>query len=193
MKKLLIIAIALIVVGCDTDPVEFRFGENITGLRFELFDESEGIHPSEVVLINENNPFRNVAISNESKFKILAEGGNAGGFYAWATLLARIPTGEHQFYAGQKLADIFAANEVDEEDLETVREMAVAGYQSVLDNFPDSVTFDATGTLSFRLATPAYKGIVELGARVQGDWVLVTTPDGGEEAVQGGGDTGGEQ
>ena len=71
---------------------------------------------------------------------------------------------------------------------DAVKTMAIRAYQSVLDNFPDSVSFDATGTVSFRLATPAYKAIVARGGKVEGDWVLVTTPDGRDEAVQGGRD-----
>lgn len=189
IKSSLAFAALLAILGCDTDPAEYRFGENITGLRFEMYHESEGIHPSQVTLENERNPFRDANIGFETKFAILAEGGNAGAFYAWATLLARQPTGEHQFYTALKLADIYIAGEVDEADLETVRTMAIAGYQTVLDEFPDSVTFDATGTIAIRLATLAYKGIVALGGVVEGDWVLVTTPDGGEEAIQGGGDS----
>ena len=41
--------------------------------------------------------------------------------------------------------------------------MAIDAYQAVLDHFPDDVTFDATVTFSFGLATPAYNGIIELG------------------------------
>lgn len=182
---ILAMVIAAAALGCDTTPVEYRFGDNLTGLRFEIFDDTEGVHPSKVVLDNERNPFRNVTIGAKTKFAILNEGGNAAAFYAWATLLARTPTGEHQFYTARKLADVLAANEVEEGEQATVRKMALAGFQAVLDHFPDSVTFDVTGTRSFRLATPAYKGIVALGGKVQGDWILVTTPDGGEEAIRG--------
>ena len=43
--------------SCGEAP-EYRFGENITGLRFELFDENEGIHPNDITLTNPRNPFR---------------------------------------------------------------------------------------------------------------------------------------
>jgi hypothetical protein len=189
MQSRSVALLALAVVACDAEPAPaWRFGVNITGLHFELYDDSEGIHPSDVVLDNPRNPFRDTFIGEEAKWEILSEGGNAGGFYAWATLLARDPTGENQFYAAVKLAHIYAAGEAPEGQRETVRLMAIAAFQSVLDNFPDSVTYDATGTIPSRLATPAYLAIEELGGRPAGGWVLVATPAGGQEAVQGGDD-----
>ncbi|MEM9492022.1 MAG: hypothetical protein AAGC55_22945 [Myxococcota bacterium] len=179
----LIIAVALLATACETTAPEYRYGFNVTGLTYEVVDETEGIYPSEVVLINELNPFRDVSISNDTGFELLGRGGNAGAFYAWATLLAREPTGERQFYAAAQLSNIYQDSEVPEDDLETVRLMAIAGFQVVLDEFPTSVTFDATGTIPFNLATPSFLGIEELGGRVEGGWVLVGTPGGGQQAV----------
>lgn len=182
-------AVATLGSGCgNVDPAEWRFGENITGLQFEIFDEDEGIHPSKVVLLNPRNPFVDKPIGDETKFQILADGGNTGAFYCWATLLAGIPVGENQFYAATSLANIVRANEVEERLRPAVRDMAIRAFQSVLDNFPDSVTFDPTGTIAFRLATPAYKAIIELGGKPPQGWVLVTAADGSEQAVQGGGE-----
>jgi len=174
-------------VGACGDDSENRFGTNITGLKFEFFDETEGIFPSTVVLENPRNPFRHVRISAETKFDILANGGNAGAFYAWATLLARESTGEHQYYTATKLRDIYNAGEVEGPDLEMVRQMAIAGFQAVLDFFPESVTVDATGTQRFRLATPALLGILDLDGDVEGDWVLILDANGDPVAVKGGG------
>jgi hypothetical protein len=53
-----------------------------------------------------------------------------------------------------------------------------------LDCFPDSVRFDVTGTFSTRLATPAYREILELGGVPQGDWVLVDDSNGNPTAVR---------
>ena len=39
------IAVIVLALGCGDDP-EFRFGENITGIEFEVVDVTEGIHPS---------------------------------------------------------------------------------------------------------------------------------------------------
>jgi PAS domain-containing protein len=182
-----VLALVLSASACGGDDSEFLFGENISGLTFKFFNENEGIHPSKVVLDNPRNPFRYRVISLESKFKILDSGGNAGAFYAWATLLAREPTGEHQYYTATKLRDIYDAREVEGADRERVRQMAIRGFQTVLDDFPDSVTVDVTTTQSFRLATPALMGILDLNGDVEGDWVLVLDDNGLPVAVKGAG------
>lgn len=181
--KYMWLGLAVFALSCG-DPAQFRFGQDITGIEFELFDESEGVHPSTVTLENPRNPFRDYNIGEDARFEILANGGNAGAFYAWATLLAQIPIGENQFYVAAKLRDIYESGEVAEEDQETVRRMAVDGFQAILDCFPDSLLFETTGTFAFRLATLAYEEILGLGGVVQGDWVLVQDPNGDLEAVQ---------
>ena len=149
-----------------------------------MFNTSEGIHPSRVTLENPRNPFREYAIGEDTKFELLDDGGNAGAFYAWATLLATIPIGENQFYAATKLRDIYEANEVVGEDREIVRQMAIDGFQAVLDCFPDDVFFDTTGTFPRRLATPAFGAILELGGAPQGDWVGTLDVNGNPIAVR---------
>lgn len=183
LTRISLLAFVFAAVSCGDDP-EFRFGENITGIQFELFDPTEGIHPSQVTLLNPRNPFRETGVGDDTKFEILDNGGNAGAFYAWATLLANIPIGENQFYTAVKLRDIFESNEVPPEDRETVRQMAITGFQRVLDCFPDSVFFDVTGTLSRRLATPSFLAILELGGVPEGDWILVTDSNGNPSAVR---------
>ncbi len=182
--KLSLIGLVLVAVACGDDP-EYEFGFNITGIQYEFFNPTEGIHPSKVTLSNPRNPFREIVISDDVKFDILANGGNAGAFYAWAALLANIPIGENQFGAALKLRDIYLANEVDTpEDRETVRLMAVDAFQAILDCFPDQLLFEATGTFGFKLATLAYIEILDLRGVPQGDWILVTNSRGDPEAVR---------
>ena len=170
--------------SCGEAP-EYRFGENITQIRFELFDPTEGIHPSTVTLENPRNPFREIVISDALKFDLLANGGNAGAFYAWASLLTTIPIGENQWGVASKLRDIYLANEVaTPEERETVRLMAVGAFQAILDCFPDQLLFDPTGTFGLKLSTIAYREIVDLRGVPQGDWVLVTNSRGEPEAVR---------
>ena len=174
----------MIAVACGDAP-EYRFGFNITGIQYEFFDETEGIFPSRVTLQNPNNPFRESGVSEDTRFDILGNGGNAGAFYAWATLLTSIPIGENQYFTATKLRDIYLSNEVAEEDQETVRQMAVNAFQAVLDCFPDSILFDATGTFAVaRLATLSYFEILELRGVPEGDWILVTNSRGDPEAVR---------
>lgn len=181
--RIFTVAVAFLAISCGDDP-EFRLGENISGVEFELFDPTEGIHPSKVTLQNPNNPFREFVVSDDTKFDILANGGNAGAFYAWATLLAFVPVGENQFFAASKLRDMYEADEIAREDRETVRQMAITGFQTVLDCFPDSLLFDETGTFGRPLATPAYLGILALRGVPEGDWVLVEDPNGDPKAVR---------
>jgi hypothetical protein len=174
--------------GCTEEPGDYRFGFNVTGIEFTFFDEDEGIFPSDVTLTNPNNPFRFTGVAPDTKFELLAQGGNAGGFYAMATVLASIPTGEHQFFTAVKLHDMAVSGELaDDPEVECrVTRMAARAYQTVLDEFPDAVSFlqDAT---PFYLAPLAYGGIQDLGLPVQGDWVLATDDDGNEVVVRIGG------
>ena len=182
--KILLLAFAVLGVSCGEAP-EYRFGENITGIEFELFDPTEGVHPPTVTLDNPRNPFRNIVISDDVKFDILANGGNAGAFYAWAALLANIAIGENQYGVAIKLRDIYLANEVSSpEERETVRLMAIAAFQAILDCFPDQLLFEATGNFGFKLSTLAYGEILDLRGVPEGDWVLVTNSRGEPEAVR---------
>jgi hypothetical protein len=181
-----LVVAAVAVMGCQpiTAP-EYVYGENITGQLFTIDSEDAGIHPNLDVLLDDNNPFKEYGIGGESRWDILAEGGNVATFYAWATWLTQQPEGEAQFYTGTALQAIYELEEVtDDKSLPTVRKMAIRAYQSVLDNFPESVTFDASGERSSRLATFAFNRIIDMGGQVQGDWVLVETPAGGTEAVR---------
>lgn len=184
--KWLLLALSMVACACGDDP-DAVFGENISGLRFEFFHNDEGIHPSKVVLNNPRNPFRFVGVGQDTKFAILDGGGNAGAFYAWATLLANAATGEHQFYTAIKLRDIYESGEVEGPDRERVRQMAIRAFQAVLDDFPDAVTFDITGTQRFRVATPSFIGILDLNGDVEGDWILVLDDEGNPVAVKGAG------
>ena len=175
---------AVLLLGCEIEPSEYQYGFNVTGQRFQLYNDKVGIHPNQDVLLDPNNPFMDYGVGSETKWDILATGGNVATFYAWATLLANQPNGEHQFFTGIGLRGIYETQEVSGEDLATVREMAIAAFQSVLDNFPESVTFDASGERPTRLATFAFNEIIALGGQVRGDWVLVQLPSGGTEAVR---------
>jgi hypothetical protein len=183
--RLALVLASLLAGGCELEPGQYRFGVSLPGLRFQVLSDDVGVHPSQDVLGDPLNPFRHEGVGDATKWQILTGGGPVAAFYAWGTLLARVPTGEHQLYTARSAADVYASYPLSDADRPRVRAIALRGYQAVLDAFPDSVTYDATGTIAYRLATPAYLGILELGGTPRGDWVLVTTPDGGQQAVQG--------
>ena len=71
--RCLSLGLVVLAVACG-DTQEYRFGFNTTGIQFELFSETEGIHPSEVTLDNPRNPFREFNIGEDTKFDILDDG-----------------------------------------------------------------------------------------------------------------------
>jgi hypothetical protein len=184
--KAVAFALFTLAAGCDAPQAgTWLVGDSLIDTRLVLTTLEQGIHPSADVLDNPNNPFRYSPPGPETRWTILEYGGDAAAFYAWATLLAVEPSGERQFYAATFLKAIYDRAEVTPVELPFVKDMAIRAFQSQLDNFPEAVTFDASGTIPYELATPAYKAMLALGAVPRG-WVLVNKPDGGEIAVPGG-------
>ncbi|MFT5433519.1 MAG: hypothetical protein ACI9OJ_004225 [Myxococcota bacterium] len=182
MPVLLMLLLVMATSGCELEAGEWLVGDSLIDTKLVLTSLDQGIHPSKTVLDNPNNPFRFSAPGAETKWTILDSGGNAAAFYSWATLLAIQPNGENQFYAASMLKAIVDNGEVSSIEEPFVRDMAAQGFQALLDHFPDAVTFDASGTIPFELATPAVKGLIALGVAPRG-WTLVTKAAGGEIAV----------
>ena len=171
--RLLFAVPALWLSGCFVDGGEYRFGEDLTSLEFQFFDEDEGVFPSNVTLLNPNNPFTQSSIRIETAFEIYFDTGGPAGFYAWATVLTGQPEGQWQWYTALSLVNVLETQNLSPGDQDRVRELAINAFQSVLDNFPDSETFDNTGEGLFRLVPSSYFGIIELGGTPLGDWVVV--------------------
>ncbi|MCU0690912.1 MAG: hypothetical protein MUF54_05870 [Polyangiaceae bacterium] len=165
--------------GCEApDAPEYVTGLQAESVQFHIFDTSQGIYPSDAVTRDPWNPFLLEPPSAEATWTISERGGTPLGFYAWATVLVGQPGGEPQYYTALKLRDAYALRLVPNEQLDTLKSMAVAAFQSVLDNFPDSVSYLADGTTTLLLAPLAYKEIKALGKTPTGPWVEVTAPDG---------------
>ncbi len=174
--------VAMLAVGCVEAP-DFVYGESLGPLEFELYSRDMGVHPDTSVMNDPNNPFSQ-GISASTKFDV-AQDGPIAAFYGWSTALVGEPTGEHQFYAAANAHAMYDAGLAHPEDLVFVRDIAIRGYQNVLDVFPGAVTYSADGRLIFDLAPQAYLGIEALGGDVQGGWIFIPTEDGGAVA-QGG-------
>jgi hypothetical protein len=181
--SLLGLLVALALSAC-LEPGEFVYGDYLPEGPFEVFDRTEGIHPSEAVLEDPNNPFRLASSGKDTRFQIQASGNPVASFYSWATWLVNEPTGEAQYFAALNLAEIWRTGLAVQRDLETVRQMAVEAYTTVLEEFPDAATFDVTGTIRYELVTPAYQAIVELGGTPPAGWVLVEDANGIVRAVR---------
>ncbi|MEM7139194.1 MAG: hypothetical protein AAF500_21655 [Myxococcota bacterium] len=183
-KHLALCALGL-VVACADAP-ETRLGVDVSELEFVYFDSEEGVHPSIVVLDNPNNPFRDTGVDGDAKFAITGGVGedrpvpasNAAQFYAWATALASEATGVNQLFAAQSLRNAYEAGEINPDDEGRVRELVIAGFQSVLDNFSETLLFDEDGNEQpVNGATAALTALFEMNADVEGGWVLVEVPD----------------
>ena len=163
MKTIITFCLCFCVASCaEPEPATYFYGYDLETLQtFIPKDTSEGIYPSVAVLENPQNPFIKTQPSAETKWE-LESASLTVAFYGWASVLAFEPTGEHQFYAASNLKAIYQKEECPPEYLETVREMAIDAYRSVLTNFPDSISYLADGVTSFALAPLAEQGIAEL-------------------------------
>jgi hypothetical protein len=171
-----------VLVACAVEDPTYRYGVRLSSLELELVGPDVGVHPDRAVLDDPNNPFAR-GLVGDAKWEVL-EDGPVAGFYAWASMLALQPTGEHQFYTARMLHEIYLERRCRPDDIAFVHDLAIRGYQSVLDQFPGAVTYDATGRSAFALGPLAIHGIEDLGGVVENGWVVVTTADGGETAVQ---------
>ena len=149
----------VITIGCDNDAIPtVDFGTiDLGSVIYKPLSDNEGIYPDRSVLNNPNNPFikANITFNSDTKWKI--EGGagvsDAAKYYLWATLLAKDPNGENQFYVGIALGNLGDTNR------------AVTAHRKVLDNFFESTTFTAgapAGTRIF-LRNQAYNELISNG------------------------------
>lgn len=182
---LLTLALGLSALGCtQPEAPQYLYGNNLALIQLDITSIDMGIHPDTSVLDNESNPFRHSALGDQTKWELNDQPNPVAAYYSWATQLAYQPTGEHQFYTALKLKAIFEEGAADPILLPVVRDMAIAAFQSVLDNFPGSVTFDATGTVPFSLPPLAYGEIINMGGTVENGWVLIETVNGSTEVVR---------
>ncbi|MFN3202087.1 MAG: hypothetical protein ACE366_27015 [Bradymonadia bacterium] len=178
-----IVALSGALLGGCVDAPDYFYAEKVTDQQFVPLNTTVGVYPDDTVVIDPNNPFRNYGIGAETKWDIEGDGDPVAGFYSWATLLTQIPTGEHQYYAALNMKAIYESGQTADEHIEATRELAIAGFRSLLENFPESVTFDPTGTQAFPLSTPALQALIDLDSSAPG-WALVTTPEGFPVAVK---------
>ncbi len=185
--------LVLVVFACLScgPPAEYRFGTNVTGLRFKPIDFTEGIYPSVTVLRNPGNPFRvsgaNLRTQPDggvgTKWQLLGGIGGVPAFFAFATALTQEPTGENQFHTARMLGEIAQSGAFDDSvTAPQVRDMAIAAYRASLDFFPQSVSYLADGVTFYSVDLFAYQGAVGLGSPMRG-YALLQSADGGQPAV----------
>lgn len=161
---MLTLALTLPLAACVDEPAIWRTGDDLTDLRFAPYTEDVGVFPDTSILDDPGNPFAGALDPNSDLKWELNDTGCDRAAYSWATALALQPTGEHQFYTASCMHALYDGGRVSDEDLYLVWTLAVRGYEQVLVEFPDSVTYDATGTIAYPLAPIATQGLMDLGA-----------------------------
>ena len=174
-------ALAAALSGCATDGAPWS-GEGLPAEPLVLHSATEGVHPDRSVLDDPANPFVDGDLTDATVWQLQSNGGAVAAFYAWATANARGATGERQYYTALDLKTIYQRSMAADGDLPLVRDAAIGAFQAVLTYFPKAVTYDASGTIAYELATPSVLAILDLGGTVDG-WILVMTPDGRTVAV----------
>ena len=93
--------------------------------------------PENCILDDPDNPFANANINMENVWDLEKECPSPKSkFYLWATILAKIPTGEYQYFTAKSLHELYTAG-----GSENAKEQAKKAYRGVLDHFFDSVTW----------------------------------------------------
>ena len=165
-------------IACSpVEKGEYDYGIPHPLLEFVLYDPQEGVHPNQSTLSNPNNPFASRAFN---KWDIENTGYMPARFYGWATTLVSEPIGENQFYTAVALEALYRSGTYRDEQYHLWL-MSTAAYQSVLDNFPDSLSY--TSSLQpFALAPLAYDAIIGLGGTVEG-WAKVVDDNGDTQLI----------
>ena len=177
-----VLSLVLGLISCG-EPGDFIYGDTLDQIELNLADATSGVHPSQAVMMDPNNPFRSARSGPETKWQIESAGHPIASFYSWATWLATEPTGEHQYYTALSLRSVLQRALVPEDKREQVRVMAIEGFRAVLEHFPDAVTYDFTGTVAYPIALDAYRALVELGGD-PGPWRVIEDVNGAEVLVQ---------
>jgi hypothetical protein len=188
----------LLVAGCagggEPEPAL-----DLRSVVFHVYKTDEGVHPSQSVLSDPNNPFANVSVddlANPSpgnsialKWQLAQSAPPAAKFYAWATVLTGAPSGENQFYTADALKSVYTLltsgqlpNTGDAPD--TVKQMVVAAYTAQLTYFPEDYNHNAAGVADFDYSTASLQAIQSLGAPLPPGWLLVTDSSNQTRAVK---------
>ncbi len=141
MKNIIIFllaALAMLGAGCDRRSGDLvNLTDLPTGYMLDLYSAREGIHPDQSVLRDPSNPFADANINMQNVWDLNdASPSPKTRFYLWATLLANIPVGEHQYFTAKSLHELYTAG-----GSENAKVQAKKAYRATLDHFFDSVTW----------------------------------------------------
>ena len=173
---------AVVFMGCANDDPAYYYGVDLSEVELELYSLNEGLYPHVDVLDNPSNLFAST-YSQSLRWEIESHGTPAAKFYLWATMLAKEPIGENQFYTASALEQLYRLQDVDRDMMPTVWRMAIERYQAVLDHFPGSLSYTASQD-AFLLAPLAFDAIEGLGGEVQNGWIKVEDASGESQLLK---------
>ena len=105
--------------------------------KIDLYCEDAGVFPDPCILDDPANPYARANVSEQTKFDLNDGAPSAKSrFYLWATMLARNPSGENQYYTALSLHEVYS-----ETASPVIQAQTRKAYRSVLDNFFESATF----------------------------------------------------
>lgn len=150
-KLISAVIIAAFISGCGGDSASDN-GQIVSDIRLptgpfnSLYCPDIGVGDENCVLYDPSNPYVELGLNNTTKWDYSdqantitdPESARKSSFYVWATILAKAPEGENQFYTADSLHRIFV-----EEGSTVAQAQAIRAYRAVLDNFYGSVTYDA--------------------------------------------------
>lgn len=195
MKKILLFATIISIVtiaglNCSSSsPTEIKYDNPVilSEVTYLPSDKNEGVYPCKAVLDNDNNPYKNVLMSN-LKWSIQSTTGNfAAKYYSWATCLAQDPNGESQYYTAMNLKDI--ANKMSTETSkdstfkDSTQKRAIRAYYSVLVNFPNTRLYASANDKVGWSALPLCVGAIKLLGGNPSPYVNVKTTNGDSTTI----------
>jgi len=140
-KRSILFLLSLLIIfiaGCD-----HKTGDLVTSIDLptdqilNLYSADEGIHPNQSVLDNPDNPFADANINMENVWDLNDICPSAKTkFYLWASILAKIPIGEYQYFTAKSLHELYTVG-----GSENAKEQAKKAYRATLDHFFDDVTW----------------------------------------------------
>lgn len=173
----LVIGMGMVSCGAPKGGGETKEPLQLEQLPLPDVTGNAGVHPSDAVMNDPQNPFVRTVISDANRWAITGWGEAADAspsrlsarFYVWATRLVIAKNGEAQYHTANALKALATHQGVDEERRALYREAAIRAYQSVLDNFKDALGYG--DGFSYRLVPPSFYAIRDLGGTPQGRWI----------------------
>jgi len=141
LKKIIWIGLFLIILM--TTSCEVKNGTVATEVDIPLDDElvlygeNAGIHPETSILDDPENPYADANLNMDNVWDLHDECPSPKGkFYLWASILAKMPVGEYQYFTALSLHELYTVSGSD-----LAKEQTKKAYKAVLDHFFNSTTW----------------------------------------------------